>query len=255
MLPSAAASGASSSHIRVLPDRGAMRAAAAEHIVAFMQQQLTTQDRFTIALAGGGTPRPVYEHLATTYRDAIPWERVHLFWGDERYVPHDAPASNARMVRDSLLSDAPIPDSNIHPMPTGGGDPRADAATYEDTLHDFFPDDATFDLVLLGLGDDGHTASLFPTDDWATSSDDALPWVRAVEAPPRYDVRTRLSLTLPAINRAHSAFFLVAGASKHDAATAVLQARDRSLPPTHVRPRQELVWFLDEAARFGKGNR
>jgi 6-phosphogluconolactonase len=254
MILSAASSGASFSHVRVLSDREAMSAAAAEQIVALMQQRLTTQDRFTIALAGGGTPRPVYELLATTYRDAVPWERVHLFWGDERYVPHDDPASNVRLVRDSLLDGAPIPDANVHPMPTGGGNPSADATAYEDTLRDFFPDEATFDLVLLGLGGDGHTASLFPTDDRATSLGDALPWVRAVEAPPRHDVRTRLSLTLPAINRAHSTFFLVAGANKHDAVVAVLQDQDRSLPPTHVRPRQKLIWFLDEAARFGQGD-
>lgn len=254
MLLFATAPGASFSQVRVLPDHDAMSAAAAEQIVALIQQRLTTQDRFTIALAGGGTPRPVYEHLATTYRNAIPWHRIQLFWGDERYVPHNDPASNVRMVRESLLAEAPIPDANVHPMPTDGGDPDQDAMAYADTLRTAFPDGATFDLVLLGLGDDGHTASLFPDDPQATTTNDDLPWVRAVEAPPRYDVRTRLTLTLPVINRAHAAFFLVAGTDKHNAVSAVLQAQNRGLPPTHVRPRQELIWFLNEAARFGSGD-
>jgi len=139
----------------------------------------------------------------------------------------------------------------VHPMPTDGGDPNQDAAAYADTLHTAFPDDATFDLVLLGLGDDGHTASLFSDDPQATTSNDDLPWVRAVEAPPRYDIQTRLSITLPVINSAHSVFFLVAGAGKHNAVSAVLQDQNRGLAPTHVRPRHELIWFLDEAARFG----
>ena len=255
MLLSATAPGASFSHVRVLPDRAPMTAAAARQIVALMQQRLAENDRFTMALAGGGTPRPVYEQLATAHRDIIPWDRLHLFWGDERYVPHDDPASNVQMVRKSLLDVAPIPADNVHPMPTSGGDPDRDAAAYEDTLRAFFPDDGpTFDLVLLGLGGDGHTASLFPDDPDATSSDDGLPLVRAVEAPSRYDVRTRLSLTLPAINRAHAAFFLVAGGNKRNAVAAVLQEQNRALPPTYVRPRHELIWFLDEAARFGKGD-
>jgi 6-phosphogluconolactonase len=248
----AAASHSPEPHIHVFSDHAAMSAAAAKQILARIQKGLTERQRFTLALAGGGTPRPVYEHLATTHRDAIAWDRVHLFWGDERYVSHDDPASNVRMVRESLLNDAPIAPSNVHPMPIVGNNPIAAATAYADTLHAFFPDDTTFDLVLLGLGDDGHTASLFPDDPQATATDDAIPWVRAVEAPSRYDVRTRLSLTLPAINQARDVFFLVAGASKHGAVESVLVNGDTSLPPTHVQPRGQCHWFVDEAARFGR---
>lgn len=251
MLLSAATPGTASSPVHVFPDHAAMSAAAAEQIVARIQRVLTEQGRFTLALAGGGTPRPVYEHLATTHRSAIAWDRVHLFWGDERYVPHDAPASNVHMVRAALLDEAPIPSANVHPISTDGNDPDADAAAYADALRAMFPDDTTFDLVLLGIGEDGHTASLFPDDPQATATGDAIPWVHAVEAPPRYDVRTRLSLTLPVINRAHDVFFLVAGAAKHDAVNAVLEEQDPALPPTHVHPRGQTHWFLDEAARFG----
>jgi len=254
MLLSAAAPGNASSSVHVFPDHAAMSAAAAEQIAARIQRVLAERDRFTLVLAGGGTPRPVYEHLATTHRSAIAWDRVHLFWGDERYVPHDAPASNVHMVRTALLDEAPVPSANVHPMSTDGNDPDADAAAYADALRAMFPGDATFDLVLLGIGDDGHTASLFPDDPEATTTDDDLPWVRAVEAPPRYDVRTRLSLTLPAINRADEVFFLVSGAAKHKAVESVLVHRDASLPPTHVHPRGPCHWFLDEAARSGNGD-
>jgi 6-phosphogluconolactonase len=254
MLLSTAAPSNASPRIHVFPDHAAMCAAAAEQIVRQMQRVLAERDRFTMVLAGGGTPRPVYEHLATTHRSAIAWDRVHLFWGDERYVPHDNPASNVHMVRASLLDDAPIPSANVHPMPTNRNNPDADATAYADALHAMFPDAATFDLVLLGVGDDGHTASLFPDDPQATATDDATPWVRAVKAPPRHDVRTRLSLTLPALNRAHDVFFLVAGANKHDAVESVLVDEDASLPPTHVRPRGQRHWFIDEAARFGRGD-
>ena len=236
--------------VRVFPDSGAMSGAAAEQFVARMNDALVTRNRFTVALAGGSTPRPLYEHLAGPLRDAIPWEQVHLFWGDERYVPHDDPSSNVQMVREALLADAPMSPGNVHPMPTDRDDPEDAAADYADTLHAVFPDDATFDLVLLGLGGDGHTASLFPDDPTATAMD-GVPWVRAVTAPPRYAVRTRLSLTLPALNRARDVFFLVSGATKHDAVDAVLEAQDPALPPTHVRPQRRTTWFLDAAARSG----
>lgn len=237
--------------VRVFPDPDAMSEAAAEQFVACMTDALAARGRFTVALAGGSTPRPLYERLAGPHRNDIPWNRVYLFWGDERYVPHDAPSSNVPMVHATLLDGTPIPHGNVHPMPTDRDDPEAAAADYADTLRAVFSDnDATFDLVLLGLGGDGHTASLFPDDAASTATDD-VPWVRAVEAPPRYDVRTRLSLTLPAINRARNVFFLVAGAAKHDAVDAVLEQQDPALPPTHVRPRGSTHWFLDEAARFG----
>ena len=237
--------------LRTFPDLDALSTAAAEQLVAVMTRALSERDRFTLALAGGSTPRPLYRRLAGPLRTRIPWRRVHLFWGDERYVPRDDPASNYRMAREALLDDAPIPPENVHSMPTAPDDPAEAAAAYEATLRDVFPENATFDLILLGLGSDGHTASLFPDDEQATADGASLPWVRAVEAPPRYDVRTRLTLTLPAINRARHAFFLVAGAEKHDALDAVLHQRDPALPPTHVTPQGPCTWFVDEAARQG----
>ncbi len=235
--------------VHVYPDLEALSAAAAERLVARATQALAERDRFTLALAGGSTPRPLYRLLAGPHRRRIPWERVHVFWGDERYVPPDDAASNYRMARETLLDRVPIPPANVHAMPTDRDAPADAAAAYETVLRDAFDDAATFDLILLGLGDDGHTASLFPEDDRATLADGALPWVRAVEAPPRYGVRPRLTLTLPAINRARQAFFLVAGAAKRDALHAVLERRDPALPPSHVRPRGSAAWFVDEAAR------
>lgn len=243
-----------SSEVRVFPTPDAMSDAAAEQFVTCMTDALAKRDRFTVALAGGSTPRPLYERLAGPLRDVIPWNQIHLFWGDERYVPHDDPASNVPMVRETLLDGTPIPPGNVYPMPTDRNDPAEAAVDYADSLHAFFSDDTTFDLVLLGLGSDGHTASLFPDDPQAPLASDTLPWVRAVEAPPRYDVRTRLSLTLPTINKARDVFFLVSGAAKHDAVDAVLEKQDPALPPTHVRPQQRTIWFLDEAARSGNGD-
>ena len=237
-------------HLRVFPDPETLSRAAARFVADRIDRALAHREHASLALAGGSTPRPLYERLAGSLRDAIPWNQVHLFWGDERYVPHDDPSSNVQMVRETLLADAPIPPGNVHPMPTDRDDPEEAAADYADTLHAAFPGEATFDLVLLGLGSDGHTASLFPGDPAATAMD-SVPWVRAVTAPPRHAVRTRLSLTLPVINRARSVFFLVSGAAKHDAVDAVLEAQDPTLPPTHVRPQQHATWFLDEAARFG----
>lgn len=244
--------------IHVFPDLKPLSAAAAERIVGLITDTLNRRDRFTLALAGGSTPRGLYRQLAGPHRTQIPWEQVHLFWGDERYVPPDDPASNYRMAREALLDDVPVPPANVHPMPTTPDRPEKAAAQYEATLRNAFPGETTFDLVLLGLGDDGHTASLFPEDDRATATDDTLPWVRAVEAPPRYDVRIRLTLTLPVINRARQVFFLVAGAAKHDALRAVLERRAPTLPPSHVHPHDSVAWLLDEAARFGtagKGER
>lgn len=245
-------------HLHVYPDLNALSTAAAERLVAQAKTVLAERDRFTLALAGGSTPRPLYRLLAGPLRDRIDWTRVHVFWGDERYVPPSDPASNYRMARGALLDAVPIPPAHVHPMPTARPAPPDAAAAYEATLREAFDDDTTFDLVLLGLGDDGHTASLFPEDNRATVTDAALPWVRAVQAPPRYAVRTRLTLTLPVLNRARQAFFLVAGAAKHDALHAVLDAQDPALPPSHVRPHAPAIWFVDEAARHGtagKGER
>lgn len=235
--------------VHVYPNLDALSDAAAERLADRMARVLAERDRFTLALAGGNTPRLLYQRLASA---SLPWHQTHLYWSDERYVSHDASASNYRMVREALLDDITIPASNVHPMPTAPADPDEAASAYEATLCAAFPDATTFDLVLLGLGSDGHTASLFPDDARATIDDASVPWVRAVEAPPRYDVRTRLTLTLPTFNRARHVFFLVASAGKHEALDAVLQRRDRTLPPVHVHPHDQVVWFVDEAAFDGK---
>jgi 6-phosphogluconolactonase len=227
------------------PDSEALSRAAAADLRADIESALRTQETYALALAGGSTPERLYELLAE--ERSLPWAKVHLFWGDERYVPHDHPRSNVRLVRRTLLGEAPIPSDNVHPVPTQGASPEADADAYTATLRDHFDDRTdTFDTVLLGLGSDGHTASIFP-ETLDQHQEDR--WVRAVTAPDRHDVSTRLTCTLPVLNGARRALFLVAGERKQDALRGVLDQKDLTLPATHVRPRAQCLWYVDRAAR------
>jgi len=228
----------------------ALSRAAAQHVVSHIDRALSEQEHYTLALAGGSTPRRLYELLAEGSQGTLPWERVHLFWGDERFVPPDHAESNTRLVRESLIDSIDIPHENVHSIPTVGS-PEEAAQAYTRTLQSFFDAPAeTFDAVLLGLGSDGHTASLFPgsLDPDRSSGDAVPPWVRVVEAPAEYDIRTRITCSLPVLNGAGQALFLVSGQRKRQALARVLEG-DPSLPATHVRPRSQLSWFVDTDAR------
>jgi 6-phosphogluconolactonase len=230
-------------------DLEALSRAAAENLRADIEAALRTQATYALALAGGRTPARLYELLAA--EPEIPWSRVHLFWGDERYVPPDHPKSNVRLARHTLVDAVPIPDENVHPMPTQGGSSERDAASYAKTLWRHFDNRATtFDTVLLGLGSDGHTASIFPETLDSDSGEDR--WVRAVTAPPRHDIPTRLTCTMPVLNGARRALFLVSGERKRQALRGVLDHEDPSLPATHVQPRDRCLWYVDQAARPGE---
>jgi 6-phosphogluconolactonase len=199
-------------------------------------------------LSGGSTPRRLYEFLATSaVASRFPWRHAHWFWGDERFVPHDDPDSNYRMARHALLQRAPIPDDNIHPIPTEGMSPVEAAAAYEATLKRFYganllaPDRPLFDVTLLGIGDNGHTASLFPgqpalleTQRWAIAAVDAKS-------------EPRITLTYPALNSSRDVAFLATGGGKRDV-IARARAGDRTIPAAMVRPVGHLHWFLDRAA-------
>lgn len=241
------------SDLRVYPDLEALSRAAAESLVELAAAAAAQTGCFSIALAGGQTPRRLYQLLATDYRGRTPWPGVEVFWGDERYVPHDDPRSDYQMARETLLAAVPLPRENIHPMPTDAADPEEAAQAYESVLRAHFPSRPwpRFDLVLLGLGAEGHTASLFPG---SPALVEERRWVVAAEvpvAPPR-----RLTLTLPAINHARHIYFLAAGAGKREAlAQALAETPDVArCPAAGVRPVEgEVVWWVDEAARGGPG--
>ena len=240
-----------SSTTRTFPDLDVLSRAAARDLTSDICATLRTQDQYTLALAGGSTPRRLYALLAEGSEGPLPWSKIHLFWGDERFVPHDHSKSNAHLVAQTLTNHVPIPKANVHPIPTTEmDDPDAAAAAYTDLLQQYFADQsATFDTALLGLGEDGHTASLFPETGSPETlrTDDA--WVRAVTAPPRHDVSTRLTCTVPTLNGARRAVFLVAGERKQNALSAILDQTDSDLPATLIRPREDLIWYVDDAAR------
>lgn len=220
--------------------------AAARALAEDVRAVLDTQDRYTLALAGGSTPKRLYELLASGAEGTVPWNRVHLFWGDERYVPLWDERSNAYLAQTALLETISIPEENVHPVPTHDDSPEAAASAYADTLRQYFSEEShTFDTVLLGLGSDGHTASLFPeTPELGRGVD----WVRVVEAPPQHEVTTRLTCSLPVLNGSRRAIFLVSGTRKKEAVHRVLNEQDASLPATHVQPRVQLDWYLDHAS-------
>jgi 6-phosphogluconolactonase len=200
--------------------------------------------RFAVCLAGGSTPRRVYELLATAERERFPWDRAHWFFGDERFVPHDHPDSNYRMARAALLDAAPVPAGNVHPMPTTG-EPAQAAQRYANELQDFYgaatldPRRPLFDVVLLGLGEDGHTASLFPG---TAALQERRRWVVDVLNPKS---EPRITLTYPALESTRALAFLVSGASKRDILARVWRGED--LPAARLQfPKPE--WFIDRAA-------
>lgn len=233
--------------VRVFADLDELSRAAAEAATATIASAVERAGRCSLVLSGGSTPRAFYGMLASDFRDRIPWEHVHLFWGDERFVPASDPNSNYRMAREALLDHISCPPSHIHPMPTHLPSAEAAAREYEATLKDLLgggrPD---FDLVLLGLGEDGHTASLFPR---SPALDESTRWVVATRAP--VEPRVRLTLTLPAITGAAGISVLVSGSRKSTALRHVLSDDvDPTLYPAAGirRTRGKLTWWVDEAA-------
>jgi 6-phosphogluconolactonase len=232
-------------------DREALSERAASHIARYLAERAKVNERVTMVLSGGVTPQSLYACLVLEpFRRQIPWRQLHLFWGDERCVPPDDPASNYRMAEEWLISRVTMPLQNVHRMPTEQNEPGRAAEQYEAELRRFWGGPPAewprFDLVLLGIGADGHTASLFPG---SSALEETTRWVVA----PYIDrlKSHRLTLTLPVFNHADQVCFLVAGRDKAPIIKAVV-ARDRGtapLPAHLIHPQQGRVFcFLDAGA-------
>jgi 6-phosphogluconolactonase len=233
--------------IRTYKDLEAISRAAAEIFVEEAADAVSARGRFAVALSGGETPRRLYNLLAESpIRENIEWKAVHVFWGDERCVPDDDPRSNARMARLSLLDHVPLPSENIHPI-TCDRPPQEAAVQYEAEIRTFFGTDApAFDLVLLGLGDNAHTASIFPHTPVLDEKDR---WVAEVYVPEQ-DMH-RITLTAPVINQARQVLFLVSGPGKAGALQQVLQGpfRPYDFPAQLIRTKAgQTLWLVDRDA-------
>jgi len=231
--------------VQIVPDAAALAAAAAEE---FTRAAAASSGPFRVALSGGSTPKALNALLAdesAPYRARMPWDRIHFFWSDERCVPPDHPDSNYRMAQESLLSRVPVPPANVHRIPAELPNPDEAADIYEETIVAEFDGLPHFDWIFLGMGPDGHTASLFPGN-LAVAEQKKL--VTAVWVP---QMKThRVSFTLPILNSARKVVFLVAGPEKADTARLVLEeAPSAARPSSLVQPlRGELLWLLDKAA-------
>ena len=237
--------------VHVYPDAEAMSRGAAEWLVDTIVRAASA-GWFSLALSGGNTPRRLYEILAGDLGKRVPWQKVMFFWSDERYVPQGDEHSNYRMAQECLLKHLDVPVGNVHPLPTHRKNPEDAAAEYEAFLKSQtkrkWP---RFDVVLLGMGSDGHTASLFPG---SPALDEAKRWVVATEAP--VEPRRRLTLTLPVINTATHVCLLAAGEEKAKALSSALVARpDKAACPTSaVRPTGgRFICWVDEAAAADLG--
>jgi 6-phosphogluconolactonase len=236
-------------HLHVSKDVNELSTALAEWLVAHITEVLKTQDRYTLALSGGSTPKLLHGLLASEpYKNRVDWSKVHIFFGDERFVPLDDERSNAKMAFDTLLNHVPIPRRQIHVMLTENITPEESAKAYETLLHAYFDNSAyTFDCIILGIGDDAHTLSLFPgkteviheTEKWCTSL-----WLESQDM-------YRVTLTHPVANKSATVAFLASGSKKAHALYEVLKGSyDPDVYPSQIiQPSPgELFWFVDEAA-------
>jgi 6-phosphogluconolactonase len=224
--------------------------AAAEEVIRVATAAVAERGRFTIALSGGSTPRNLYTLIAANASTGLPWAQIFFFWGDERHVPPTDPESNYRMAQETLLSKVPVPPANIFRIPGENPDASAAAEAYEQTLRKFFvpaPGEfPRFDLILLGMGPDGHTASLFPETEALQEKSRLVVanWVEKLNT-------SRISLTVPVLNAARQVAFLVGGADKAAVLHEVLEgdAPGEKYPSKLVRPSEgKLIWFIDRAA-------
>ena len=230
--------------VEILPDSQTL----ARHVAEWMTQAALAASRpFRVSLSGGSTPKTLYSLLASDdFRKRFPWERVSWYWGDERFVAYDHPDSNYRMTREAMLAKAPVPPENVHPVPADGT-PEEAARRYERTLREAYgtatldPARPLFDITLLGLGADGHTASLLPGQ---PVLDERTRWVMAVS---HGRPEVRITMTYPAIDSSRSVAFLVAGREKA-AILNTIRGGDSALPAARVRPVGDLIWFVDKAA-------
>jgi 6-phosphogluconolactonase len=240
----------SAAEIRILTTPQELSEAAAEEVVRNAIEAVKARGRFTIALSGGSTPKNLFNLLATNARNALPWDRMYFFWGDERHVPPTDPDSNYRMAEEVMLSKVPVPPGNVFRMAAENPDAARVAEDYEKTLRKFFqlaPGDVPqFDLILLGMGPDGHTASLFPGTAALQEKSRLVVsnWVEKLKT-------NRLSFTLPVLNAARCVAFLVSGTDKAPVLKTVLEenASAEQYPAKLVNPSAgKLIWFLDRAA-------
>jgi 6-phosphogluconolactonase len=225
--------------------------ALADWIKALIQQTLEVKDRFTIALSGGETPKKLYQKLASVpYREIINWNRLHIFWGDERVVDFVDERNNAKMAYDTLLSKVAIPHEQIHKIRTDIS-PDESAKHYQNILHNYFDNkQTTFDLVLLGMGDDGHTLSLFPDSENFSGNNS---WVKAINSKEKGE---RITLLPSVVNQSSAIAFLITGEKKAPVIKEVLEGKEQKYPAQLIQPiNKELHWFIDrEAAKYLKDN-
>jgi 6-phosphogluconolactonase len=236
--------------IRVLTTPQELFEAAAEEVLHAAKDAVEQRGRFTIALSGGSTPKSLFNLLATNARTVLPWDRTFFFWGDERHVPPTDPDSNYRMAEETMLSKIPVAAGNVFRIPTENPDAAAAAEAYEQTLRKFFQlgpaEFPVFDLVLLGMGPDGHTASLFPGSAGLHEKARLViaNWVDKMKT-------SRLTLTLPVLNAARCVAFLVSGTDKAAVLKTVLEedAPAEQDPSKLIRPNNgKLIWLVDRAA-------
>jgi 6-phosphogluconolactonase len=241
--------------LRVFPSAPELFAAAADEFVAQAKRAVQGSGHFTVALAGGSTPKELYRLLAALPPGAVPWDRVFVFFGDERHVPPDHPDSNFRMASEALLSKVPVPRGNVFRVPAENPDAAAAARAYEQTLREFFGVEAEsgktaevprFDLILLGMGPDGHAASLFPH---SPGLKEHSRWVIANRVE-KFQTE-RITLTYPVLNGAACVLFLVSGVEKREALFQVLRGEyaPEEYPSQAIRPvNGKLIWMMDQAA-------
>jgi len=235
--------------VETFPDSGLLVESAGKRLIDTIHTAVTARGRALIVLTGGGNGNALLEYLGT-HGHRIDWACVHLFWGDDRFVPHDDPNSNYGMAHDAMIAHVPIPPGNVHGIRFASS-PVDAAREYEDELRAYYgsttldPARPLFDVVLLGMGPDGHTASLFPGK---PALDERRRWVVEVPEPGLNPFVPRVTLTYSALNSARSAAFVAAGADKLVMMGRVL-AGEQELPSARVSPVGELVWFVDRAAR------
>lgn len=239
-----------SAEVRTLTTPQELFSAAAEEVVRTTNEAVAQRGRFTIALSGGSTPKSLFNLLATNAKTTLPWDRMFFFWGDERHVPPTDPDSNYRMADETMLSKIPVAAGNIFRIATENPDAAAAAEAYEQTLRKFFElksgEFPRFDLILLGMGPDGHTASLFPNTAALQEASRLVVanWVEKLKT-------HRLTLTLPVLNAARCVTFLVSGIDKAPALHAVLEsdAPAEQYPAKLIHPTDgKLIWLVDRAA-------